>query len=66
VNEAMLESISAIGNQLDLRSQEDREGINGAMLRLYRQSILTIANLEVIVRMADADIRSGSVTSRSF
>jgi hypothetical protein len=63
VNEIMLECIGRIDNKLSLKTDSARDG---AMLMLYRRTMITPDNLEALFRICDSNIRTGIVRCYAF
>jgi hypothetical protein len=63
VNESMLGSIRYIDHMLSLKTDNARDG---AMLMLYRRTIITPENLEALFRICDSNIRTGMVRCHAF
>jgi hypothetical protein len=63
VNEVMLGCIGTIDYALSLKKGTGRVG---AMLMLYRRTIVTPDNLQALFRMCDSSIRTGKVRCHAF
>ena len=64
LNANLIIAICNIDTGLEDRSKEDADA-HGALFRLFRKTILTRDNLEALLRMYDADFRTGAVRCRA-
>jgi hypothetical protein len=63
VNELMLGHIRTIDHTFSLKTDSARDG---AMLMLYRRTMITSDNLEALLRMCDSNVRTGQVRCHAF
>jgi hypothetical protein len=63
-NKAMLSCMGSIDHRLSLK--KDQSASDGAMLMLYRRSMITPDNLQALFRMCDSNIRTGKVRCHAF
>jgi hypothetical protein len=63
VNDLMMGSIGMIDHELSLKHDTGRDG---ATLILLRKTMVTPKNLHALLRMCDADIRTGKVRCHAF
>jgi hypothetical protein len=59
VNETMLACMGSIDHRLSLK--KDQSASDGAMLMLYRKTMISPDNLQALFRMVDSNIRTGKV-----
>jgi hypothetical protein len=63
VNDLMMESIGTIDHELAFKLDSGRDG---AMIMLFRRTMITPENLQALFRMCDANIRTGKVRCYAF